>query len=303
MSPAALISIFVNIISPIAAVALLGWLLGKVFAIDARNLSRLMLYLFSPALIFTSTYRAALNAEFAGIALFALIITALMGVVTFALIKILRYDQVSASAFALSVLFVNAGNYGLPLVLFAFGEQGLAQAAIFFALSNILCQTLAVFIAARGHEEPGAALLNVFKLPLVYAVALGVILNLARITVPDPVMKTADLLSQAAVPVMLVILGLELGRVKLGEDRLHVALAAFVRLAIAPVVAFGLAAAMGMTGTARSVCIIESSMPTAVLAMIVAVEFKTRPEFVTGAVFVSTVASIVSLTILLGLLM
>lgn len=303
MNPAALASIFVNVISPIASVALLGWLLGKAFPIDPRNLSRVMLYLFSPALIFTATYRARLNAEFAAIVVFALVITALMGIITFALVKLLRYDQVSASAFALSVLFVNAGNYGLPLVLFAFGEEGLAQAAIFFAVSNILCQTLAVFIAARGHAGSGAALLNVFKLPLVYAVTLGLVLNLARITIPDPIMKTADLLSQAAVPVMLVILGLELGHARLGDDRLHVALAAFARLAIAPVVAFGLAAVMGMTGTARSVSIVESSMPTAVMAMIVAVEFKTRPEFVTGAVFVSTVASIVSLTILLALLM
>lgn len=303
MSPAALVSIFVNIIAPIAVVALLGWVLGKAFAIDPRHLSRLMLYLFSPALIFTSIYRAKLDAQFAGIALFAVIVTALMGIVTFILIKLLRYDPVTASAFALSVLFVNAGNYGLPLILFAFGEQGLAQAAIYFAASLILTQTLAVFIAARGHAGAGAAVLNVFKLPLVYAVALGLVLNVTRVPVPDPLMKSADLLSQAAVPVMLVILGLELGRARFAEDRLHVSLATVVRLVVAPMVAFGLAAVMGLSGTVAAVCIVESSMPTAVMATIIAVEFKTRPEFVTGAVFLSTIASIVSLTILLGLLM
>ncbi len=43
-------------------------------------------------------------------------------------------------------------------------------------------------------------------------------------------------------------------------------------------------------------------MPTAVLASIVAVEFDVRPKLVTGIVFVSTVFSIVTLTVLLGIL-
>lgn len=302
MTLSSLASILVNIIFPIVIIVFLSYLLGRAFSIDARALSKLILFLFQPALIFTSSYRSRLDAEFLAITVFAVVITLLMGVITFLVIKVLHYERLTASAFALSVLFVNAGNYGLPLILFAFGQEALTLGVIYFTSSVILIQTLAVFIAARGTANATAAVLNIFKMPLVYAVVLGLAFNLLRVTVPDPIMKAADLTSDAAVPLMLVVLGLELGRATLERDPWHISLAAFIKLAVTPVVAMALGALMKLDGTTFAVCVIESSMPTAVMASVLAVEFDSRPEFVTGAVLVSTLGSVVSLTILLGIL-
>jgi predicted permease len=302
LSLSALASILLNIIAPIVIVAGLGWVLARVFAVESRSLSRASLYVFAPALVFTQVYRSKLGDELVSIGMFTVTIAALMGVVAFALIKALRYDRLMASAFALSTLFVNAGNYGLPLNLFAFGEAGLARAIIFFAASAILLQTAAVFIAARGRASTRDALLNVFKMPLVYAVTLGLVFNRTGFVIPEPLMRSLDLAGAAAVPLMLVILGIELSRVTLNQDLAAVGLAAVVKLVITPIVAFGLAEVMGLTGLTRAVCIVEASMPTAVVASILSVEFKSRPEFVTSAVLVSTLGSIVSLTVLLGIL-
>lgn len=302
MTLASFTSILVDIISPIILVALLGFITGRIFRLDASSLSKLTLYVFSPALIFASAYRSKIDAEFVSIAVFAVLITFLMGIVTIILIKVMRYDRLTASAFALSVLFVNAGNYGLPLILFAFGEEALARAVIFFTVSVILIQTLAVFIAARGTANALVAVKNIFKMPLIYAVTVGLVLNLLHIAIPDFLLKSVDLMSDAAVPVMLIILGLELAHATLDRDQLHIGLAAFAKLGITPVVAFALGALMGLQGVTLAVCVIEASMPTAVMASVLAVEFKSRPEFVTGAVLVSTLGSIISLTILLGIL-
>ncbi len=302
MDLSALVSILVNIVAPIVMVALLGMIFGRVFHVDARPLSRLSLYIFSPALVFLSAYRTHLGGDFVAVVAFAFLITLLMGIVTGALILVMRYDRLTASAFALSVLFVNAGNYGLPLILFAYGEEALALAAAFFTVTVILTQTLAVFIASRGSASAGVALLNVFKLPLIYAVVLGLVFNFAGLVLPDPMIRSFELLSDAAIPVMLVILGIELARTTLNQDQLHVGLATCIKLAVAPVVAVGLAALMGLQGVPRAVCVIESSMPTAVMASIVAVEFNSRPEFVMGVIFLSTVGSVFTLTVLLWLL-
>lgn len=302
MTLASLAAILVDIILPIVLVALLGYVLGRAFPIDPRSLSKLTLYIFSPALIFTSAYRSKIDAEFATIAAFAVLITAVMGVVTWVLIKVMRYDRLTASAFALSVLFVNAGNYGLPLILFAFGEQALAQAVIFFTVSVMLIQTLAVFIAARGTVNALSAATSILKMPLVYAVILGLVLNLLQVTVPEPLMKSADLASDAAIPVMLVILGLELAHATVDRDQWHIGLATLAKLGITPVLAIPLGALMGLSGVTLAVCVIEASMPTAVMASVLAVEFNSRPEFVTGAVFLSTLGSVISLTILLSIL-
>lgn len=302
MDLSSLASILGNIIAPIVLVAAVGFVLARTLGIDARALSRLMLYFFIPAFIFSSTYRTALSGEFVSIGFFAAAITAVMGVVTWLLIKIMRYDRLTGSAVALGVLFVNAGNYGLPLILFAYGEAGLARAAFYFTVSAILTQTLAIFIAARGRANARAALLNVFKMPLVYAVALGMTFNLTGVTVAEPIMKAVDLAGSAAVPVMLTILGIELGHATLGNDRRTIGLATAAKLVLTPLVAFPLAALLGLQGVGRAVSIIEASMPTAVMASIVAVEFDTRPQLVTSIVFASTLLSIVTLTVLLGIL-
>ncbi len=302
MDLSALASILFTVTAPIVLIASLAFVMARVLGLEARTLSRLTLYLFTPALLFGSMYRAKLGSEFFDIAAFAFIVTVLMGIITGLVVRVMRYDRPTASAFALSVLFVNAGNYGLPLVLFAFGEEGLARAVVFFTVSAVLTQTLAVFIAAGGQASVVPALKNVFALPLVYAVILGLIFNMSGLTVPEPVIKSLDLLGSAAVPCMLAILGIELARASFDRDRFNVGLATVAKLGIAPLVAFALAALMGLDGVTRAVCIIESSMPTAVTSSLVAVEFDSRPEFVTSVVLLSTIGSILTLTLLIGVL-
>ncbi len=297
-----LFSILINIILPIVLVAGAGYILARTLGVEARPLSRTMLYFFTPALIFGSAYKTKLSTEYIEIALFALVISFLMAFLAWLLAKVMRYDRLTASGFSLGIVFVNAGNYGLPLILFAYGQEGLARAALYFTMSAILTQTLAIFIAARGRAGVREALVNVFKMPLVYAVTLGLLFNFTGFTVPDPLMKSVDLAADAAVPVMLVILGIELAHARIEQDRMTIGLATVAKLVLAPLLAFPLASVMQLQGVTRSVCIVEASMPTAVMASIVAVEFDARPKLVTGIVFASTLLSIVSLTILLGIL-
>lgn len=296
-------AILFNIIAPIVLIAAAGYVLGRTREVDGRSLSRASLYIFSPALIFTSAYRSKLGSEFVTLTVFAVVITLLMGIIVLALVKLFRYDRLTASGFALSVLFLNSGNYGLPLMLFAFGEEGLARAVIFFTATSVIIHTLAVFIAARGKAHARDALLNVFKLPLFYAVILGLVFNQACVVVPEMLMKAIQLTGDAAVPVMLIILGLELARTKINSDHSVIAVATFAKLIIMPIVAFALARVMGLTGLMLAVCVMQSSMPTAVFASILAVEFDARPDLVAGTVFFSTVGSVLTLTILLAILM
>jgi predicted permease len=303
MNPASLLSILLNVISPIVLIAAAGYALGRGLKVEPRALARATLYIFSPALVFTSAYRSKLESEFIAITVYAVFTTLVMGALCLVIVKVLRYDRVTASAFELSVLFFNAGNYGLPLVLFAFGEEGLARAVLFFTVVAAQTHTLAVFIAARGTARSRDAVWNVFRLPLVYAFTFGFLANQFGLVLPAPIVKAVELTGNAAVPVLLTVLGIELSRIQIQQDRGAIGIATIARLAIAPLVAFALTGALGITGITRAVCIIQASMPTAVNATILAVEFDARPNLVAGTVFVSTVASVITLTILLAMLM
>lgn len=290
-----------TIVVPIMLVAGVAFGLARARIVtEQRPLARLSLYFFSPALAFQSLSRSTVNAsDFVSIVLFALLMTVILGALALGLSRIFRFDRLLTSAFLLSILFVNAGNYGIPFNQFAFGPEGVARAAIYFTANSVLSNTLAVYIASAGHSDMRKSLSAVLKMPLAYAAILGLGFNAAHLTLPEPLTRALDLAAAAALPVMLVNLGLELARAKLQDYEWSVFLATGIKLLVAPVVAIVLAAFLGMQGLTRSVSIIEASMPTAVMASLIATEFQARSAFVTSVVFLSTLGSTITLTLLL----
>ncbi len=293
-----------TIILPILVVAAGGFILSKTrLIVDSRPLARAALYFFGPALVLNSVAHSRLsNADFIALFAFALVIVVVVGGIGYLLARLLNFDRLLTSAFLLSVMFVNAGNIGLPFNQFAYGASGLARAVIYFVANSILAQTLAIFIASRGKHNIQHSIANVFKMPLIYAVTLGIILNRAEVTLPEFLSRALDLAAAAALPLMLVILGLELARARLTESPLPVLLATALKLIVTPAVALVVAELMNLRGMTRSVAVLEASMPTAVMASLIAVEFEARSDFVTSVVFVSTLLSIITLVVLLLLL-
>lgn len=290
-----------TIVLPILLVAGVAFGLGKSKIItDQRPLARASLYFFSPALAFVSLANSNVNAsEFISIIVFVVLMSAILGALTIGFARVLKFDRMLTSAFLLSILFVNAGNYGIPFTQFAFGPDGVARAAIYFTVNSMLANTVAVYIASSGHSDMRASLRAVLKMPLAYAALLGLAFNLLHLSLPEPVMRALQLAAAAALPVMLVNLGLEMARARLQDYDWRVFLATGIKLAVTPVIALTLAGIMGMQGLTRSVSVIEASMPTAVMASLIATEFHARSDFVTSVVFVSTLGSTITLTLLL----
>ena len=299
-----LLSIFVENILPVFIAAGLGYLLDRKFHLDVKTISRVSFYVLAPCLIFTSLTRSFVSGEeFGRIILFEVLLTVGLLAITWSIARLARLTRQQEGAFLLSVLFMNAGNYGLSVNLFAFGEEALARAIIFFVGSNVLINTLGIFLASRGRADVKTALLNVFKVPMVYAVVLAFV---AR-SLPWSVAETSwfrglDAVGRAAVPVMLLLLGVQLARNSLGRELKRVSAATFLRLGLAPLLSLVLAAVTGLSGDARRACVLEASMPTAVTSVILALEFDVLPDFVTGVIFLSTLLSPLSLTLLIALL-
>jgi predicted permease len=101
---------------------------------------------------------------------------------------------------------------------------------------------------------------------------------------------------------MVLVLGMQLERATMPDRPLAVGLAVVLSLLAAPLVALGLAALLGLSGPARQAGVILASMPVAVVTTILALEFEIAPEFVTNAVFISTLLSPLTLTPLIAYL-
>jgi len=287
-----LLSILVSDILPIFAIALIGFLLERRVAGSVRTLSAITFNALSPCLVFNQLVTSRLSGSEVGkMALYCVMLTAGMGMAGWLSSMMLGLERKALSSFLLVVLFSNSGNYALPLILFAFGPEALAHASVYFVTSAILVYTVGVFIAARGGQDLGGAAKRLLRVPALYALAAAGILSLLHVTAPRALMRPVGMLSDAALPMMLLILGMQLKRAVVPHRPRVVGTAVALSLIVSPLIGFGLTLLLGFSGAARASAITLASMPAAVVTTVLALEFDLDSSFVTSTVFVSTLLS------------
>jgi predicted permease len=280
-----------------------GYALGRARLVDPQPLTSLSVAVLAPAISFYAvTTATADHGVLARMALYLVLQLVLIGVIAAAVSAASGWDRARRTGLLLATLFSNAGNAGLPLALFAWGGPGLAAALAFFAVQAVIVNVLAAYIAAQAESGARRALRTLARLPVTYAVAAGLVLDALGIVPPVPVAKAAELLANGAVAVMLLLIGVQLAQVRPGGEWPAIIAATVIRLGVAPVLAWVTAPWVGLEGVARQTSILQSSLPTAVTAAIWAAEFGVAPSLVSGAVIVTTLASPLSVAVLLTLL-
>ncbi len=198
---------------------------------------------------------------------------------------------------------MNAGNYGLSVNQFAFGETGLAIASVYFVASLMMTNSLGVYVASVGNSNALKALKGLAKVPAVYAIPLALIFRATNLDIPLPIARPLDLLSRATVPAMLLLLGMQIARAGLPPNRRLLSFSVAIKLLVAPVIALAISPLFGLEGLALDVGILQSAMPTAVMGTIIATQYEGDVAFVAGAVLVTTLLSPLTLTPLMALLL
>ncbi|OGO14443.1 MAG: hypothetical protein A2Y93_14210 [Chloroflexi bacterium RBG_13_68_17] len=298
-----LIRIFSENLLPILIVAATGFLLQRILSFDVRSLSRLTLYVCIPAMIFQLLYRTDVGpAEMLRMVAFAAAIVGIIALLAFLIGKALRLEPLALSGLVLATAFMNSGNYGLSLNRLAFGEAGLALASLFYVTSSLLNNSLGIFVARAGRESLGRSLVGLLRVPALYAILLAAGLRLLQWEMPLAFSRPIDLLASAAIPLMLLQLGMQLSRSVRPVRWTPLVAAALLRLIVPAILAWLLAPAFGLSGVARRAGILEASMPTALLSSIIATEFDTDADFVGNAVLLTTLLSPLTLTPLLMVL-
>jgi len=296
----ALLNVFANNLLPILLLSGAGFVLGRSLKLDSRPLGRVIFYILSPALIFNILTSSKLAVEsillMMGYAAATMIIVA---GIAFVAGKIFRLEQSVLTIVVLTSFFANNGNYGLPLISFAFGQEALAYASIYFVTNSLLLYTVGVLIASLGHLQLKDALKGLLKVPAIYAIILAVIFIQTGWSFPSPIQKTVELTSGAAVPAMIILLGLELQKAEWTNNIKALSIPVVCRLLIGPVIGIAMAALFGLDKVASRDGITEAGMPSAVMTTVLANEYNLDSSLVTAIVFVGTILSPLTLTPLL----
>jgi predicted permease len=298
-----LFSVFASDLLPIFAIAGTGFALARWRSASAATLTHVVFYALLPCFAFRLlTNSVATGRQFGRMVLLAVLVMLAMAAVGAVLSLALRLSRAESTVFLLVVMFSNGGNYGLPVVSFAFGEEALSYGTVFFLTGSVLTNTVGAFLAAAGRRSLRAAGAGVLRIPAVYGIAAALFVIASGVTMPAALLRPITMLSDAALPLMILVLGMQLERAVKPKRPALVAAAVCVSLLAAPLVALGLTSLMNVSGAARQAVVVLSSMPVAVATTILALEFDASPDFVTSAVFLSTILSPLTLTPLIAYL-
>lgn len=294
--PFALLAEIFSVIAPLVVLAGAGWLWakrGKPYQVD--QISLLVTNFGTPCLVIHSLLNAEVDRSMIG----TMALATLIAMVAFMAINaaMLRAMNLSVRNYVAGLTFPNAGNAGLSLSLFAYGQPGLALGIIFFAVSSLGNFTVGQSIlAGRGN------LGTVLRSPMIWAVLIGVAGNLLQVHPPLWVMRSLQVGGGIAIPLMLFTLGVSLATLKVNDLKRGLLLSA-LRLVAGIVAGFGLGELLGLDGAARGVFIIQCAMPVAVVNYIFAVRYNRDPQTMASLVVISTLLSFATLPALLAVVL
>jgi predicted permease len=287
----------IEIVLPTFIVIFIGYLLGKLTKIDVAPVVDISLYVAVPALVIVSLAGAKIVLfDAAKVWAAALIITFGCLLVAWLVFKILRQKH---SGLYVSIAIMNTANIPFPVIYLAYGAEGLAAATLFFIPNLLLIYTLGIYVMAGRHWKDNIK--EVFRLPLVYAFALGLTFNFLDIRLPELVFNALDFIAMMAIPLFLLVLGHNLSRVRMTSLPTTL-LASFLRVGVGLGIGLLVVYALSITGIFRSVVILDSAMPAAVASSILATKYKNEAELVSSVVFVTTLASLAVIPFLLHML-
>ncbi|MFZ3578435.1 AEC family transporter [Virgibacillus sp. DJP39] len=293
--------IFFTVVLPIIAIFGAGFILQRIRVLDVKSIATTSIYIFLPALVFTSLYEAEYDKGFTIIIIFALFLLFMMILINKVLARMFKWNQSVESATILTTAFMNGGNYGVPVILYSVGSSALPYAIFFMVLQSLIMNFFGVYYASRSKNGISRALKTIFKMPATYAALLAFIFQKIPWEIPEAVYSSLSMLGDAAIPIMMVMLGMQLASITSLKFNWQVLTSAvIVRMVISPVLAVLFIMAFDVNTLIGSVLLIVASMPSAATTTMYAIEFDTEPDMVSSITLVTTLISIFSLTILLN---
>lgn len=293
--------ILLDTLAPVFVIVSVGYVLARTTRSPVTPLAKVAFFVLTPALIMNTLLTQSIASTDAGrIVLFVFMVHGALFTGTWGIGKLRGWDRDRRVASSLVMSCSNVGNFGLPVLLFAFGETGFALGVVYVVAHQAFQVLLPVGVAAWDEGQGARAWLKkVLGVPWIYAFAVALAVRATGSDLPGFVAHPLAMMAQAAIPVQLLILGMQLSRVRAADLISDVARLSAAKLVIPPILALAITEALGVRGVLRGVLILEASAPAAVNAMIISLQYNRAPRLVSGTLLLTTLGSLATISALL----
>ena len=283
----------------------LGWLLDRRAKLDLHTLVKLNIQLFVPAFMFVHVVKADIAGGLAArVVGFTVCIIACMFVISAIVGRLAGYDRPQVRSLQLAAMFYNSGNYGIPLMTLAYPGLGPLLQVFIILVQNVACFTVGLFLANSAQRPGWRAFLPALRQASLWAVLAALIVRGGNIPVQHWrwLWVPLEYFSDALVGLALITLGAQLSKTEHRQPPGRIAWALVLRLLGGPTLACALVPLFHFEGETARIMIVSASFPTAVNTALIAHEMRGDSQFAAAAVFYSTLASMISVTLLVALM-
>lgn len=297
--------IFFQIVAPILILLLIGAILQKKFRFNLKALSQLITFCFMPAAVFLNIYQT--NIEMSVLAMIFVFIVLFIGsqmLLSGGLAKMLKLEKQESAVFKNSIVLINSGNYGIPVAQMVFATQpvGVAIQVILVIFQNLTTYTYGLYNLISATKSGLEILKDLLKMPIIYALLLGSLLNFFNIQLPKTLSIPLEHIADGFVAVALITLGAQLSQIEMRTMfNKTVYISCFTRLIIGPGVALALIYLLGIDGVVAKSLFIASSFPTSRNSSSLALEYDVDSSTAAQMVLFSTVISCLTVTFVIYL--
>ncbi|MCA9186250.1 MAG: AEC family transporter [Pirellulaceae bacterium] len=295
--------IFVSVLLPVLVIAGMGALIHRWQQFDLRSLVSINLYLFVPVFLFRAVSTSTMPwSEVGLIGVVVLTPMAVLGIVMTFVLRRFGYDHSAIASMVVGSLFFNAANFGIPVAILAFGEEGGRTQALIVMFMNLTVFLVGYTVLAIGQGRGARGALGFFKLPFLYVVILAIIQRETAIRLPAWLDDCIRIIAQGLVPVALVTLGAQLSAQGRWPCWSRVGPVMIIKLMVLPAVTAVTVWLLGLWPQPGAQLILASAGPTAINTLLLAVEVEGDAETAAESVFWTTLGSALTVAIILAIL-
>jgi len=291
------------VLGPIFLLVICGALVQWRTPIDIKPLATLQIRVLVPAFLlvrlsesnlsWTSMWRVAL-----GIA----VIKIAMALVILVIARLGKLSRSTTYVLLITTCVFNAGNFGIPVAERTFGQDGAAVEAVVVFMSNFSLWGIG-YALMSARSAPGLSWVKqYFSLPMPYAFALALLLKGTHAQVPEPIWSPIKWCADAVIPVALITLGMQLAKQARWPSLKFVTVAVIAKLIVMPLLALAVCWAFGYWPWPAGQMILAAASPSAVNAVLLAIDQKADVERTTDVVFWTTATAAVTVPLVIWLL-
>ncbi|WP_458456303.1 AEC family transporter [Methanobrevibacter sp.] len=296
-------AIEITILSIILMIGL-GYFLKRIDFLSENDIdpfNKIVMYILLPCMIFHAIYNSDLSLipKLGSLPFVILISSFVTGIVSYVILKRLGLDDVKLWSVLVTVMIANTGFMGYPVNLGVYGQEGFLRAIFCDMATLCIFLFLSFVLMLKFGGTLRTAVKKIVFFPSLWAVILGLCLNLAGVPIGPVLDNTINYLGQGAIPIIMIALGLSIDFSALSRSKAMIAFTSIFKLAFFPFVAFVVATQLGLVDLQFKVSIIEAAMPSGMMSLLLAITYKLDYELTSDCILINTVISLITLPVIL----